>query len=58
MDQEQESSKKSPRSRKEIAVHLADFEKHLERRLSQRDASAALGVPRSTLCQPPISETV
>ncbi|QGP50904.1 hypothetical protein PsalN5692_02377 [Piscirickettsia salmonis] len=49
MDQEQESSKKSPRSRKEIAVHLADFEKHLERRLSQRDASAALGVPRSTL---------
>ncbi|QGP49173.1 hypothetical protein PsalN5692_00595 [Piscirickettsia salmonis] len=47
MDQEQESSKKSPRSRKEIAVHLADFEKHLERRLSQRDASAALGVPRS-----------
>ena len=49
MGHEQESSKHTRRNRKEIAVHLADFEKHLENKRSQRDASVAMGIPRSTL---------
>jgi hypothetical protein len=49
MEHELKSSQKLTRSRKQVALHLADYEQHLKNRSTQREASAALGVPRTTL---------
>lgn len=49
MDSELKSTPKKIRNRKDVALHLVDYEQCLENQSSQRDAADVIGISRGTL---------